>query len=252
MEAYTGQDALGVFLSGGSSNPFPSDSLGGLISTKLVRGMSPLFSSPIQGLIIEDAAAANGAGEASVAVEEGVAIYTPPDGLAGDGIAVAEGERKNLTGADTSKTIRVYRVPDLVFSGEAVFELLDRLNGVVSMSDVPDADRVAGSVCYRALFLKALGEVSQLKAWITTTGQSSFALALEEPESDGSIQTISDEETAPADVSWVDAVSLATAVDVGTLLEDETQGLWVRRTFPPSGVVAIQEQVVFHLSFTGG
>ena len=102
MEAYTGLDAIGFFLSGGASNCNPSDSLGGEISSKLIRGMGITYSKAIQGLVIEDATPENGEGEASIALDEdNNATYTPPDGQAGSAVSIAEGERKVLFGADT-------------------------------------------------------------------------------------------------------------------------------------------------------
>ncbi len=251
-EAYTGLDLLGMFLSGGASNLLPSASLGGLISSKLIRGMSPIYTVPVQGLIVEDATPENGEGTASISISGNNATYTPPGGSAGSAVAIAAGQRKLLTGVDDTKAVRIFRESGKTFSGIATFELVDMLNGVVGMSDVPDADRQAGSVTYRALFLKALGNTEDILAWITTDGQAAWALATEEPESDDTIQTISDEDTAPGGVAWVEAVSEGTAIDIGNLLEDEIIGLWIRRTFPAVGTVATEEQVNFHLQFGGG
>ena len=252
MDAYTGLDSVGLYLSGGASNGDPAASLGGAISSRLIRGMYPIYSTPVQGLIIEDATPENEEGEASIAIASGEATYTPPDGSAGSAVAIAEGERKVLTGSDVTKGVRIYREAGKTFSGTASFELFDAVNGVFSMANVPDADRQAGSVCYRAIFVKALQDTDYIICWMTTDGQSSFALASEEPESPDSIQSISDETTAPAGLSWEDAVAESLALDVGSLLEDETMGIWIRRTFPASGVVALKETVNFHLQFVAG
>jgi len=253
-EAFTGIDSLGLFLSGGSSNYNPSDSLGGMISSKEVKGMSYIYSQSIQGLVIEDAVYENGEGEASIIIDpDDKAVYTPPDGQAGTGVAIAEGERKILTGDDTDKAIRIYRESGKVWSDKAAFELVNMLNGVIGMSDISNADRIAGSVIYRALFVKAFTDVEDVIAWITTSGQSSYSLAIEIPETDGSIQTISDEGTAPSGLAWIDAVSESSAIDLDDstgLLEDETVGLWLKRIFPSSGIVAIKEDVDFLIQFT--
>jgi len=252
MEAYTGLDSVGLYLSGGASNYDPADSLGGIISSKLIMGMFPIFTTPIQGLVIEDATPENEEGDASISVVASIATYTPPDGLSGSGVTIAAGERKVLLGADPEKAVRIRRVSGQTFAGIATFQLVDALNGVFSMDNVPDADRQAGSVLYRGLFVKALQDADDVICWITTDGQSSYALASEVSESDDSIQTISDESTAPGGLAWEDAVSEGTALDLGNLLEDETIGLWVRRTFPASGVVSAKETVNFHLQFVAG
>ena len=253
MEAYTGLDAIGFFLSGGASNCNPSDSLGGEISSKLIKGMMPVYSVSIQGLKIEDATPENGEGEASIAIDEdGNATYTPPDGLAGSAVSIAAGERKILLGSNTTKAVRIYRESGKAFLGTAVFTLVDRLQGVFSLSNVGNTERVAGSVYYRAFFAKAFAEVSTVLLWATTDGQSSWALAIETPDSNDSIQEISDEEVEPLGMDWIEAVSEGTALqldDSTGLSEDEIVGVWIRRTFPSSGVVALKEQINLHLKF---
>jgi hypothetical protein len=252
VEAYTGIDSVGLFLSGGSSNYDPDDSLGGAISSKLIKGMEPIYGTPVQGLIIEDATPENLEGAASIAIIGTQATYTPPDGQAGSAVSIAAGERKVLTGADADKAVRILRVSGLTWAGTASFDLVDVLNSVFGMGNVPSADRVAGSVRYRAIFVKALQDVDDVICWITTDGQASFALASETPESDGSIQTISDDSTAPSGLSWVNATSESAAIDLGDLSVDDTVGLWIRRTFPAAGTVAAKESVNFHLQFVAG
>lgn len=250
MEAYTGHDRIALYLSGGATNQSPSLSLGGLISSRLVKGMAPQYTTPVQGLIIEDATPENGPGLASVAITSGVAVYTPPDGIAGVGVAIGAGERKILTGLDVTKAIRVYRPTGLTFDGTATFKLVDAVNGVLAMANVPDAVRSAGGMNYRAFFIKALADATGIKLWVTTDGQAAFALAEETPSAD-TIQTIADDTTAPTAVSWVNAVSEGTALDVGALSAGDTMGIWLRRTFPSSGTYAIEETVSLHLKHSG-
>lgn len=251
MEAYTGADGLGVYLSGGASNYLPSASLGGVISAKLVRGMNAIYTTPVQGLVIVDASPDNGPGVASLHIDnDGNAVYTPPDDTAGTAVAVAEDDYKILTGADITNYVSVHRLTGKEWIGTAVFRLVDMLNGAIGMADVDDTDRQAGSTRYRGLFLRAHETVQDIMAWVTTDGQSAFALASEAPVDD-EIQVIGDEETAPTSVSWVAATTRATALSLGRLAGDDTLGLWVRRTFPSSGTVSAKEQVNFHLEFKG-
>lgn len=252
MTLYTGSEVVGLFLSGGSTNHRPSDSLGGAESSQRVLGMYPQIITPIQGLVIEDATPECEDGAASIVVSGSDATFTPSDGMAGSAVSVAEGERKFLTGSDATKGVWIYRVAGLKFSGTCSFRLVDQMNGVLSMFDVPDADRQAGIVCYRAVFLRRLGLAGKSWMWVTTDGQSSFALAIEDPESDGSIQTISDEQTPPAGLSWVSAVSEGSAIEIPAMSEDGTMGIWIRRTFPAAGVVSADEQVNFHLKVEEG
>lgn len=250
MEAYTGVDCVAFYLSGGATNRSPAASLGGAISVRAVRGMTAYYTSPVQGLVVEDATPENGEGVGQIAIVGGTALYTPPNGTVGSAVAIAPGERKVLTGGtDAAKAVRIYRVAGQAFAGLAKFRLVDTMNGVLGMEDVPNADRVAGSVCYRAMFLKVLGVVAdELKLWVTTTGQAAYALATETP-SGGAIQTIADENTAPTSVTWVDAVDEASAVSLGDVVQDTTVGIWIRRTFPAAGTVAPKETINLHLKY---
>jgi len=235
MDAYTKADGLGIFLSGGASNLVASDSLGGAISSRPVRGMSVIHANPVQGLMIENASPDNGEGSASIFVDDdGDAAYTPPGGSQGTAVAIGAGTRKILTGVDTDKYVRVYRESGKTWKGTATFDLVDMLNGVLSMSDIDDTDRQAGEVHYRGIFLKALEDVQDILVWITTDGQAAFALAGETPVAD-EIQIIADEDTAPAAVDWVNATTIYTALSLGHLSEGDTFGVWIRRTFVNHG-----------------
>lgn len=252
MDAFTGADSVGIYLSGGPENTDPAASLGGEMSVRLVQGVSPIFTAPVQGLIVEDASPENEEGSATITILNDTAAYTPPDGLPGPTVTIAEGERKVLHGADTSKYVRIYREADKAFAGLVKFDLVDTMNGVISMDNVPDAERVAGSIVYRAVFLEGFQAVEDIQSWLTTShGAAVYSLATETPDSNGTIQTISDEYTEPVGLSWQVAASEATAKAIGDLAEDETIGLWFRRIFLGSLVAITELQVDFHLRYKG-
>lgn len=249
-EAYTGHDRTAIYLSGGASNHSPAASLGGAISTRAVLGMSPLYTAPVQGVIVEDATPENGEGDATIEIDGDDATYTPPGGTAGSAVTIAEGERKVLFGADATKAIRLYRPVGATFTGTAGFRLVDAMNGVLSMGNVADGTRDAGGTHYRAFFVKALADVVNAKLWLTTDGQATYHLAAEAAVAD-TIQTISDEETSPVGVSWEAAVSVGTALSLGSLSAGDVYGVWIRRTFPAAGNVATRENVNLHLQHSG-
>lgn len=249
-DAFTGHDRIALYLSGGAANQKPSLSLGGAISSRLVRGMSPQYVTPVAGVVIEDATPENGEGVGTITITGDTAVYTPPGGVAGTGVVIAEGERKVLAGADVTKAVRLYRPSGAAFSGVATFKLVDAMNGVLAMGNVTDAVRSAGGVHYRAFFIKALAAAESIELWITTDGQATYHVATETPSA-GAIQTISDDETAPTGVTWVAATSSGTALSVGNLAADALMGIWVRRTFPSSGTVALKETVNLHLQHLG-
>lgn len=250
MDAFTGFDRVGLFLSGGAGNVSPSGSLGGAISTKLIRGMAAQYIDPVQALVIEDATPENGEGVGEIVIVGDAAQYTPPNGAVGELVEIAEGVRAVLQGADPTKAVRIYRVPDQIFTGIATFRLLDQMNGVLSMANLVDADRVAGATHYRAIFIKALGDVEDIEVWIDAAGQAEYSVAAETPVA-SVIQATPDGGAAPSGVVWVDAIDEVSAISLGDLTEGEVMGLWLRRTFPPAGAVAAHEAVNFNISFRG-
>lgn len=249
-EAYTAHDRIAIYLSGGDGNHAPSASLGGAISVRPVKGMTARYDVPVAGVIVEDATPENTEGEASIAIDGDAVVYTPPDGDPGDPVTILAGERKIVYGADPTKAIRLYRPTGYTFEGTAEFHLVDTMNGVLGMSDVEHAERVAGAIHYRAFFVKALADAGVVKLWVDTDGQATYSVALEVPTAD-TIQTIADQETAPAGVSWEDAASEGTALVLGTMTEGQTYGVWLRRTFPAAGTVASKESVNLHLQHQG-
>lgn len=252
MEAYTGVDSMELFLSGGASNRSPADSLGGEISSHRVRGMVPFFTQPVQGIVIEDATPENGEGQASIAVSGDQATYTPPDGSPGSAVTITAGQRKLLTGADEDKAVRILRVSGKTFNGTARFNLVDVMNGVFAMNNVSHADRQSGITTYRAVFLKALQDVEDVICWITTDGQSTYSMSSEGADSNNEIQTISNEEVAPAGLGWSAADSESTPLSLGNWSTDDLIGIWIKRVFPAAGTASPAELVNFHLQFVAG
>lgn len=249
-EAYTKHDRIALYLSGGAANSAPSLSLGGGVSTRMVKGMVPLYDVVVPGVIVEDATPENNEGEATIAIAGDVAVYTPPDGLAGAPVTVLPGQRKLLFGADPTKGIRLYRPAGYDFSGVAKFNLVDTLNGVLSMSNITDAQRIAGATHHRAFFVKALASSNAVKLWVSTSGQCSYSLAVEVPV-DGEIQIIANSVAPPSGVSWVDAVSEGTCLSLGNLTTDQMKGVWIRRVFPPDGVMSPKETMRLHVQHQG-
>lgn len=76
-------------------------------------------------------------------------------------------------------------------------------------------------------------------------------IAVEAPDGAGKIQTIADEDTAPAAVSWSTAITQASGLSVGTLDAGKNYGIWLHREFPASGEKAIEMRNVLALAYYG-
>lgn len=70
------------------------------------------------------------------------------------------------------------------------------------------------------------------------------------PVQNGSIQTIADELTAPAGVSWTTEIDSSTGILVGTIDIGEQFGLWIHRELPTNSIAIAQHEVAIGISFT--
>lgn len=255
-EAYERADALGIYLTGAASDGGeqrdPAASLGGYRAGWEVKGLSAIAIRNIPALVIENTTPANGEGTGQITINgDGDLVFTPPGGAAGDPVTIAAGERKFLEGADNAKGIRVFRSPDFAFSGIMEMQFREPMNGVLSMEDVPDAERIAGEQYYRAFAIYAHGPAPEGRLFSVTVSrgfagprQSVLEFGLELPGSGGTIQTIPDGKTAPA------AVSFSETLAIGQIDPGDWVGVWVRKTFPASGAGAAREKVSARVDFT--
>ncbi len=251
-EAYQEVDSLGIYLTGGAGNDDPDASLGGIRSTTECGGMAAIVSEPVEGLVIETASAQNGESTGSIEVVGGSATYTPGNNTAGAAVAMNAGDRKLLTGGNGNYAVRVFRTLTGTFSGTATFDLVDAMGGVISMADVDDTDRQAGETHYRGVILQAHGgfNVEDISFWIEESDQPSYEMGTEAVVA-GAIQTIADDETAPAAVSFSAAVSEATAITPANITAGNGVGLWFKRIFPAVGSVSAKNNVHFRIKYKG-
>lgn len=256
-EITEGIDALGIFLTGGSSNRDPAASLGGAVSSTRLRGMGPILDDPVPALRIDNVFPASGEGDGTIAVDsDGKVVYTPPGGSAGTPVAIAAGESKIVAGAEDDKAIRVYRESGLDLDGTGTAGLVYPLEGALSHGNVSDAQRIAGVTTYRAVMLVAQGSVFpvvDIRLWMPPVegAQAVYSLATEVPGSGGSIQTIADETTAPTALTWSTPTTEGSALMVSSIAVGASLGLWIRRVFPSGGQVAVQEDFQLAMKYKG-
>lgn len=250
-DAGRGVDSLGIFLTGGAANTDPAASLGGVISTKLVHGMSAIFAPPVPALDIGQIYPASGEGDATLVIDgtgDGV-LYTPPGGEAGTKVTILAGETKVVAGFAESAALSMTREAGLEMGGPGTLKLVFPMNGVLSMSNVASADRIAGITTYRAMVLSALGVfgVINIRLWMPPVvgAQAVFSLATE-PVIAGAVQSIASETIAPTGLSFVTPTTEVAALTIVSIASGTSVGLWIRRVFPAAGLVAAQEE--FHLA----
>jgi hypothetical protein len=115
-------------------------------------------------------------------------------------------------------------------------EVVDNVDNNL-FDDVSGAEHTAGDVEYRCIYLRnAHGSLTLTGAvvWISsdTSGvESDLSIAVGTSAVNGVEQTVADESSAPAGVSWSDAaVSRATGLALGNLPPGEHKAIWLRRT----------------------
>jgi len=257
VNAYRRIDALGLYLSGASSNggaqTDPSAALGNFRSSTEVSAISGIVTNPIPPLVFEKYSDANGTGEATLRGAGDTVYYTPPGGTEGAGVAIASGERCIVYGADTTKWVRVYRESAVGIVGTVTLALVRGMNGLLGMDNVTSAERAAGAIHYRAGMLYAHGAfgVLDLAIWLDNSNcQSTYAIGLEAPAADA-IQTIANDETAPAAVSFSTPTTEGAGLSIPVIDVGGVYGLWIRRTFPGAGIHAVEEYPILHISYWG-
>jgi hypothetical protein len=249
-------DSLAIFLSGGATNSDPALSLGGVVSSRRVRGLGGLVAQPpsIPAIRIDNIFSACCEGVGLLRVDEnGDLLFTPPGDTEGPPVSIGASQGKIVTGSDDAKGMRVFRESGLSMApGEVSSITLRRaFNGVLAMEDVTNAQRAAGVITYRAFFLHNLSTniVFEIKLWMAPTGgQASWALGFEVPTG-STIQTVANEFTAPTAVTFVASPTEGTPFTISPLLSGEYMGMWIRKTFPV-GVVAAREDVQLALRYT--
>ncbi len=75
-------------------------------------------------------------------------------------------------------------------------------------------------------------------------------LAPEVPGTDGTIQLIANETTAPSGVSWANGTTNTTGVSIATMAPGQTYGIWVHRQIPASAVVSAKATNKISVEFT--
>jgi len=252
-------DSLGFYLTGASSDggvqTDPDASLGNYRSSTEVRLLGGIITENVPELIVERVTGDNGVGVGVIRSDGTNIYYTPPGGTEGTGEAIDDGETAILEGADRDKAVRVTRDGAGLKTGSLSLSLVDVFNNPIGMSNIPNADRVAGSTIYRAIMLRPRGlyGVLDIKFWLgTMTGtQSTISIGYEAQDGSGKIQTIADETTAPSGISWSSPTDEASAITISGLDVGENHGLWIRRVFPAGGTVKERELVSLQCSFLG-
>lgn len=233
---------LELRLSGGASNSDPDASLGGIMSSTVIRSKSGSGISNITGVVIDDApGSADGAGTLAYTASTHSFTWTPNGGTAGAATAVTEDCRiavpgsagylfltvdySALPGTDQSDTITVASLAN---------ELWD---------DISKVESYDGDTEYRCCYVHNAHDTDPFigcKVYISTqpTGADDLYIGLDlagtgDGSSTGVADTVADENTAPDPaVTFSQPSAIGSALSLGQLDAGEAYAIWQKRVVP--------------------
>jgi len=228
---YTGPDSLRCLLTGaasrGAAQTVANLSVGGLVSGTDARALGIRVYNAIAGVRLEAAAGRNGVGLGSLtALGADTLAWTPPDGVRGAAVSIANGETRVLLpgGSDYGKCIRVRRTSAGALGGSATVRLSECYNTVLGFEDVSSAGAAAGLTEYRclALYNGSGAAVTGLELWLDAEASSRLWLGGE--VSYGDLSDIWAAGGAPAGIAFGQ-----TTVALGGVPAGGAAGIWLKR-----------------------
>lgn len=198
-----------------------------------------MLRNPIANARIDYASAANGEGVGLLeALEADWLRWTPPGGLPGPAVYLANGASAILEGAsalrglEAASFIRVTRTSSAALSGAAAVQVLRQVNDVLGQGNIA----AGGGATYRCICLKASAGclIQDLRVWIHGAGLSRIGLEDPSAQPAGYFQSIANESAAPAGISWAAPTHRRdAAVLVKSSLQPNQQvGVWIERQAP--------------------
>lgn len=198
-EVATRADSLQLFLSGAGvddgAQAVPDDSLGNFRSSTEVQHLGFIVTNPITNITILFVAGKNGESAGTLTATGASEIaWTPPGGVQGTPVTIANGESKILEGGsgDIAQFIRVTRTSGASLSGTATVDLLFQFNNVIGFDNVSSAEAAAGDTEHRAFFFKnvSASQVQNLIVYIATLGTQRISSDAQLPSSGAGTITI--------------------------------------------------------------
>ncbi len=248
-------DSIAWYLTGadaaGKSQRNQALSLGGFRSGVAVKSMTWDCRQPMVGVEILGVGALNGRGTGSLeAVTDNSLRWTPPEGLAGTTVTLAQGQEAKLFGFQSGAWIHVRRNSTLPMVGTHSVQCMDIYNNAIGLGNVASADAVAGEVFYRAVIGKNEfdGPMVDFKIWLDADANTGIAIGYEAAVAD-EIQTIADETTAPTGITWVTGTTSATGISVPSVVAGGSFGIWIRKTIAADTAPSPRELVHIHVQY---
>lgn len=229
-------DALAWFHSGADSEHAsqrdPDASLGGYRSGTPLRCMTWDAIDPMVGLEVLEIGGGNGRGTGALnAIDDGTVTWTPPNGAAGNAVALAHGDETTLYGFGGNGWVKVRRRFTLPLVGSHSVKCIDLLNNAIGFGNVESADAISGQTYYRAVIgaNRLSVPISGIRVWLDADASAGLAIAYEDLVG-GTLQAVADEFTEPSGMTWNTGTTRETGLILPGLAPGHGFGLRIRRT----------------------
>lgn len=243
-DVYTGADSVRMYLTGSEIHAgcrlSHHHSLGAYRSSVRVQGLGFFRVQAIPNIRIDHVAGYNGVGLGAISIVDSDTItWTEPGGITpGTGVAIANGETKQVCGFVASKFIVVTRTSAAALGGSETVQTMRTVNNVIGCRNFTSAEAIAGEDIYRAVMFvnRNASTITGLKVWFTTpraatigSGSWAWSIASETPSSNMLTDKTTDGElSAPSGLSWVYPTTEGTGLSLGNLAADAEMGLWLK------------------------
>lgn len=116
------------------------------------------------------------------------------------------------------------------------------VSGTTLWDTVTGAESAAGDTEYRCVYVHNANATLDLQSavlWIATnTTGNRIAVGVGTSAINGTEQTVADENTAPAGVTFTQPASFAAGIALGTIPAGQHRAVWIRRTVAPGTAAA--------------
>lgn len=150
-------DALTLFHSGaeatGNAQPQPDESLGSFRASTRAKNLGHIRNGVMSGIEIKFVSGSNGPGNGTLSAASVNSLkWTPPGGVQGDAVTIANGESKVLTGGSghADKYVIVRRKDATDLAGTELVQLLDVYGNIIGGRNFSGAEATAGEALRRA------------------------------------------------------------------------------------------------------
>jgi hypothetical protein len=229
-------DSLALFLTGatadGGAQANPNLALGHFRSSTRGGGLGFYLKTAIAGITIDFVSAANGIGPASLHVAGPDSLnWSPPGNTApGQAVTILAGNSAIVEGPTPDQYCSVTRTSPDPLAGSALLELRDVFNEVIGQAD----GTLPQGKTYRCICLKNGGTQTLKNVLIWIAHQDNpirIALELPSAQPSGFFQTIANETTSPAAVTFVSPTSSVDphVISVAKMLPNEQIAIWIER-----------------------